>query len=512
MEGLFEKQAAIYLTARPGYPRKWFSKLAALSPHHYLAWDIGIGNVQATIGVAEPYKQVNAGDLSEEQLKHAVPHAQAVVYSEARPRYPSEWFSMLAALTPQHSVAWDVGTGNGQAAISVAEVYEKVIATDISDEQLKQAIPHPQVQYVHTPLEMSDDELVSLIGGENSVDLITAATAVQWFDLDRFYPIVKRVLRKPGGIIAVWCYGSVEFSPEIDAILRRFSDLGKPFQSQSFKIASQCYKTLPFPFERVGVGCEGKPQELDMHKEMSFQGLLKFLSSLPVVHIAKEQGVDLLPEELLKDFERAWGEPESVRTATYKTYMLAGKRLISSIDHIIFNNFDDEIISLIGGENSVDLVTVAQAVHWFDLPKFYSLVSRLQRKPGGVLAVWCYNDAVVSPAFDSAFKRFHDSTLPFWHPNVQPIFEGYKRLPFPFESVGLGSEGKPLELDIPKELSFDGFLKMIRSWSAVVTAKEQGVDLLSQSVVQELETVWGGSKLVRSVIYKAFMLAGKVKL
>ncbi|KAJ6378032.1 hypothetical protein OIU78_028293 [Salix suchowensis] len=226
---------------------------------------------------------------------------------------------------PQHSVAWDVGTGNGQAAISVAEVYEKVIATDISDEQLKQAIPHPQVKYVHTPLEMSDDELVSLIGGENSVDLITAATAVQWFDLDRFYPIVKRVLRKPGGIIAVWCYGSVEFSPEIDAILRRFFDLGKPFQSQSFKIASQCYKTLPFPFESVGVGCEGKPLELDMHKEMSFQGLLKFLSSLPVVHIAKEQGVDLLPEELLKDFERAWGEPESVRTATYKTYMLAGK-------------------------------------------------------------------------------------------------------------------------------------------------------------------------------------------
>ncbi|KAJ6908251.1 hypothetical protein NC651_018631 [Populus alba x Populus x berolinensis] len=250
---------------------------------------------------------------------------QAAIYSEARPRYPSEWFSMLAALTPQHSVAWDVGTGNGQAAIGVSEQYKKVIATDISDEQLKHAIPHPQVQYVHTPLAMSDDELVSLIGGEDSVDLITAATAVQWFDLDRFYPIVKRVLRKPGGIIAVWCYGSMEFSPEIDGILRRFFELGIPFQSQSFKIALQCYKTLPFPFESVGVGREGQPLELDMRKEMSFQGLLKFLRSLPVVHIAKEQGVDLLPEELLKEFQRDWGEPEMVRTAIYKTYMLAGK-------------------------------------------------------------------------------------------------------------------------------------------------------------------------------------------
>ena len=54
MEGLFDNQAAISLTARPGYPRKWFSKLAALSPHHYLAWGIGIGNVQATIGVSFP--------------------------------------------------------------------------------------------------------------------------------------------------------------------------------------------------------------------------------------------------------------------------------------------------------------------------------------------------------------------------------------------------------------------------------------------------------------------------
>ncbi|CAK7354798.1 unnamed protein product [Dovyalis caffra] len=250
---------------------------------------------------------------------------QAAKYSDARPGYPSEWFSMLAALTPHRSLAWDVGTGNGQAAIGVAEHYKQVIATDISEEQLKHAIPHPQVQYVHTPLTISGDELVSLLGGENSVDLITAATAVQWFDLDKFYPIVKRVLRKPGGIIAVWCYGSMEFGPEIDCMLRSFFELSTPFQSQSFKIALGGYKTLPFPFESVGVGCEGQPLELDMRKEMSFEGLLKFLRSLPVVHIAKEQGVDLLTQELVKEFEKAWGEPKLVKTAVYKTYMLAGK-------------------------------------------------------------------------------------------------------------------------------------------------------------------------------------------
>lgn len=173
---------------------------------------------------------------------------------------------------------------------------------------------------------------------------------------------------------------------------------------------------------------------------------------------------------------------------------------------------NDELLTMLGGEDSIDLVTVAQAVHWFDLPSFYSLVTRLLRKPGGALAVWTYNDIVVSPTFDPIMKQFHDTTLPFWNPEIQYVFDGYKTLPFPFESIGLGSEGKPMPLDIPKELSFDMFLGMLRSWSAVTTAKEQGVDLLNEGIVKKFENAWGGTKLVRSVIYKAFLLAGKVKM
>ncbi|EYU20580.1 hypothetical protein MIMGU_mgv1a0119851mg, partial [Erythranthe guttata] len=42
---------------------------------------------------------------------------QAAIYSDSRPTYPAEWYKMLADLTPHHSLAWDVGTGNGQAAL-----------------------------------------------------------------------------------------------------------------------------------------------------------------------------------------------------------------------------------------------------------------------------------------------------------------------------------------------------------------------------------------------------------
>ncbi|GKD58450.1 putative methyltransferase, partial [Tanacetum coccineum] len=104
--------------------------------------------------------------------------------------YPAEWDSMLADRTSCHSLAWDVGIGNSQAAIGVrfpSFVREingsrALQGTDISEPQLKLAKPHPRVRYLHTPLSLSDDDLINLIGGESSVDLVTVAQAVHWFE------------------------------------------------------------------------------------------------------------------------------------------------------------------------------------------------------------------------------------------------------------------------------------------------------------------------------------------
>lgn len=51
MSGVYDNQADVYLDARPTYPADWYSKLAALSHRHHLAWDAGTGNGQAAIGV-----------------------------------------------------------------------------------------------------------------------------------------------------------------------------------------------------------------------------------------------------------------------------------------------------------------------------------------------------------------------------------------------------------------------------------------------------------------------------
>ncbi|KAF3626565.1 hypothetical protein FXO38_29182 [Capsicum annuum] len=168
---------------------------------------------------------------------------------------------------------------------------------------------------------------------------------------------------------------------------------------------------------------------------------------------------------------------------------------------------DEELVSsIVGADNySVDLITVATALHWFDLPRFYSIVNRVLRKPGGIIAVWSYATMSVSPEFDPILKSFLDSTQPYWHPNLKLILDEYKALPFPFQSVGLGSESETIQVDIPKEISFDGFLRWVKSWSIT------NIDLLPEKLVKEFEVAWGGPNLIRCVVFKAFMLVDRVK-
>ncbi|KAJ1284108.1 hypothetical protein BS78_03G179100 [Paspalum vaginatum] len=155
---------------------------------------------------------------------------QAAVYAAARPAYPKDLFSKLARLTAHHRRAWDVGTGNGQAAVSVAEHYDSVVATDADAEQLRHAAPHPKVRYLHTPDTAAPKEeavdLVSTLGGEGSVDLITVAQAVHWFDLPAFYGVARRVLRRPGGVLAVWGY-NYRVRP-VEDMMARFYDTTLP--------------------------------------------------------------------------------------------------------------------------------------------------------------------------------------------------------------------------------------------------------------------------------------------
>ncbi|TVU35322.1 hypothetical protein EJB05_17207, partial [Eragrostis curvula] len=251
-------------------------------------------------------------------------------YAKKRPRYPKEWFSMLAGLTAGHHRAWDAGCGSGQAAISMAEHYESVVATDVSEGQLRHAITHPKVQYVHTPEHLTENELVALVGGEGSLDLVVVATSIHWFDVPLFYAAASRALRKPGGVLAVWGY-NYDIHPFGELLQGRLYGALRPHMDPRTRLAMERYRDLPFPFDPVGVGAEGAPADVDMEVEMTLEDLAGFVMTGSVATTAKENELEAVVRDVMKRVEQEWGDAPTVpRKLVFKAFMLAGKPKVLS--------------------------------------------------------------------------------------------------------------------------------------------------------------------------------------
>ncbi|HJT44865.1 MAG TPA: class I SAM-dependent methyltransferase, partial [Chthoniobacterales bacterium] len=111
---------------------------------------------------------------------------QAADYAKFRPRYPRAMFEYLGTLAPTRDLAWDCATGNGQAAVELASIFQGVIATDASATQIANAEPHENVEYRVASAEESGLE-------SSSIDLIMVAQALHWFDLKKFHAEARRI-------------------------------------------------------------------------------------------------------------------------------------------------------------------------------------------------------------------------------------------------------------------------------------------------------------------------------
>ncbi len=169
---------------------------------------------------------------------------QADIYLKARPTYPENLFEYLSSISPTRELCWDCATGNGQAAISLAKYFNKVIATDGSERQIYHAIVTQNVEYRIATAEESGLE-------DSSIGLITVATAAHWFNHDLFYREAIRVAR-PDGILAVWTYSEATISPEIDELMEWFMyEYLYDYWPDGRWYVRNKYQTLPFPFEPV---------------------------------------------------------------------------------------------------------------------------------------------------------------------------------------------------------------------------------------------------------------------
>ncbi|HEX4966184.1 MAG TPA: class I SAM-dependent methyltransferase [Thermoanaerobaculia bacterium] len=236
----------------------------------------------------------------------------ASVYASFRPGYPPALFDFAASLPNRHGLAWDCATGNGQATAGLAERFERVIATDASAEQLSHAAPHPRVEYRQALAEASGL-------GDGEVDLITVATALHWFDFDRFYAEVNRVLA-PGGALVAWAYNLARVSPELDVLIDRLGrEIVGPYWPPERRWVDEEYRTLPFPFDEVEVPA------LWIEEQWDFSRFVPYFSTWSATNrYRKATGHDPL-EEVGEEMERAWGDPSQVRTVRWPIMMRAGR-------------------------------------------------------------------------------------------------------------------------------------------------------------------------------------------
>jgi ubiquinone/menaquinone biosynthesis C-methylase UbiE len=139
---------------------------------------------------------------------------QSKLYANFRPRYSNAMYHVIYKHVSCFDKALDVATGNGQVAVELAKKFKEIYATDISEKQLNEA---PRLENVFYKVESAEEATFPY----QYFDLITAAQAIHWFNFDKFYATVKRIL-KPDGIIAVIGYGLLSVNNEIDQWFHHF--------------------------------------------------------------------------------------------------------------------------------------------------------------------------------------------------------------------------------------------------------------------------------------------------
>lgn len=150
----------------------------------------------------------------------------------------------------------------------------------------------------------------------------------------------------------------------------------------------------------------------------------------------------------------------------------------------------------------LDLIVVAQALHWFATPAFFAEVRRLL-KPGGVFCAWCYGLMRLDSALDELIDTFYHSTLSdYWLPGRASVDAEYRDIDNPFNTL------VPPASAIEANWTLEQLLGYLRTWSAVQRYERQhGIDPLLQ-LEPGLRQLWGDAKRTRFVHWPLHFLAG----
>ena len=236
-------------------------------------------------------------------------------YASYRPTYPAALFEWIASVPANRNVAWDCACGSGQATVSLAQYFKRVIATDASSEQIKAAPRDSEnIQWCIATAEQSGLE-------DRSIDLVTVAQALHWFNFPPFYTEVNRVLREDGAIV-VWTYGMNQVEgDDLDEVARDFyANLVGPYWPPERSHVENEYRTIPFPFNEVSA------PSFQMTAEWSLEQLLGYFRTWSATrgYIAAtgNDPVRILGEKLAA----RWGPAQRARRITWPLTVRAGRK------------------------------------------------------------------------------------------------------------------------------------------------------------------------------------------
>ena len=239
----------------------------------------------------------------------------ADLYAQYRIDYPANLYDFVLSFTQNWQTAWDCATGNGQVAGALADVFNQVEATDISETQLILAVKKPNVHYQLSPAEQTPF-------ADATFDLITVAQALHWFDIAAFHQEVRRVA-KPGAVLAEWGYGLVQMGqsgpgPDLDSIMLDFyrNRIGSYWDPQR-KYIDNAYATLPFPF------ADAQRAEFTVRRIWSLERFLNYLRTWSAVRQYIHENEEDPVSELGAELAPVWGNGE--REVCFPVFLRVGR-------------------------------------------------------------------------------------------------------------------------------------------------------------------------------------------
>lgn len=229
---------------------------------------------------------------------------EGLSYASFRPSYPLQLSRFLASVAPSNNMALDVGCGNGQLTVQLANYFHTVVGIDPSADQIANATQHKRIRYECAPAE-------NIPLPNDSVTLIAAAQSAHWFELKVFYREVRRIVVKRG-VLALISYGAPGLDTKYDECFNRFyREKMASYWPAEREMVDDGYRNIDFPF------AEFPAPIMKIHLKWNLTELLGYISTWSAVRRAREARREDVFQSFADELANVWGDPAFRHSITW---------------------------------------------------------------------------------------------------------------------------------------------------------------------------------------------------